>query len=337
MAMGAGVRVSGPPSDGISSVRWDASSKLLVCASWDCTVRVYDPSADIQRVCFKRRGPVLDAAFVGPSACVSGGLDMDVLLHDVASGSEQLLGSHSAAVRCVEHHSDLNLILSGSWDSTVKTWDPRTAPGEAGSAAVPERVYSMSIAAPYTLVVACAKRHMALLDLRKMTSSGALFALRDSAVKHQSRCVRAFNDGAGYVTATIEGRCAVTWLAEEDSKNNFAFKAHRQKLSPTEERIFPIHALAFHPVHGTVATGGGDGVVHTWDYKTKQRVATLDSYATSIAALDYSPDGSRLAIAVSYAWEQGDKPHPAEEIVVRRITDDDVKPRPKAAAAAAAP
>lgn len=49
--------------------------------------------------------------------------------------------------------------------------------------------------------------------------------------------------------------------------------------------------MAFHPLYGTFATGGGDGIVNIWDGKNKKRLAQLRKYPTSIASLSFSADG----------------------------------------------
>lgn len=49
------------------------------------------------------------------------------------------VGSHDAAIRCVEFAPDVNVVVSGSWDSTVKLWDPR-GPTAAGTFNQPDKV-----------------------------------------------------------------------------------------------------------------------------------------------------------------------------------------------------
>lgn len=56
----------------------------------------------------------------------SGGLDNTLKMYDFNSTAETVLGSHSNAVRCVEYCSEVNGIITGSWDSTIKLWDPRS-------------------------------------------------------------------------------------------------------------------------------------------------------------------------------------------------------------------
>ena len=94
--------------------------------------------------------------------------------------------------------------------------------------------------------------------------------------------------------------------------------------------VFPVNAIAFHPLHGTFATGGCDSMVAIWDGEQKKRITQLPAFPTSIAALDFSRDGSLLAVASSYTFEEGDKDHPADQIFVRRVQDSEVRPKSKA-------
>lgn len=73
--------------------------------------------------------------------------------------------------------------------------------------------------------------------------------------------------------------------------------------------------------------GGGDGTVLTWDWRAKKRISRLRECDTSVAALSFSRDGSKLAIAASYTWEQGERPHPADSIIIRDVADADIKPK----------
>ena len=125
-----------------------------------------------------------------------------------------------------------------------------------------------------------------------------------------------------------EGRVAIEYLAP--GKKPFAFKCHRSKLPDGTERIYPVNAIAFHPVHGTFATGGCDAIVNVWDWQNKKRLCQFHRYSTSIAALEFSHDGSMLAIANSYTYEEGERDHPGDAVVLRKIDDSDCKPKPKA-------
>ncbi len=74
----------------------------------------------------------------------------------------------------------------------------------------------MCLAGPHTLVVACA-RHVLQYDARKLTpgrgeAGSALMQARPSSIKFQTRVVRAFIDGSGFATGSVEGRVAIDFL-----------------------------------------------------------------------------------------------------------------------------
>jgi cell cycle arrest protein BUB3 len=94
---------------------------------------------------------------------------------------------------------------------------------------------------------------------------------------------------------------------------------------------FPVNAICYHPVHGTFATGGCDGLVSVWDGANKKRVCQFSRYSTSVAALAFSPDGGYLAVAASYTFENGEREHPPDAIFLRRIVEADVKAKPRSA------
>jgi cell cycle arrest protein BUB3 len=112
----------------------------------------------------------------------------------------------------------------------------------------------------------------------------------------------------------VEGRVALEYLADDrpeegqpaGKKRSYAFKCHRGKVDG-QTLVYPVNCVAYHPSYGTFATGGCDGVVNLWDGANKKRITHLRQYPTSIAAMDFNHDGSVLAIAASYTYEQGEK------------------------------
>ncbi len=51
--------------------------------------------------------------------------------------------------------------------------------------------------------------------------------------------------------------------------------------------------------------------MNTWDGLAKKRVCQFRRFPTSISALDFNHDGSQLAIASSYTFEEGEKEYVA--------------------------
>jgi cell cycle arrest protein BUB3 len=142
-------------------------------------------------------------------------------------------------------------------------------------------------------------------DIRKLDEAEQV---RESPIKAQTRAIRAVAGGAGFAVASIEGRVAIEYLdlAADAQAKKFAFKCHRRKVGETEN-VYPVNTLATHPVHGTLATGGCDGFVCVWDLDSRRRVSQFHQYPSSVAAVDFNHDGSLLAVASSYTFEQGDQ------------------------------
>ncbi|KAJ8424135.1 hypothetical protein Cgig2_005505 [Carnegiea gigantea] len=298
-----GRELSNPPTDGITNLRFSNHSDHLLVSSWDRTVRLYDASANVLRGEFKHGGPVLDCCFHDDSSGFSASGDFTVRRLVFNHGKEDILGRHEAHVRCVEYSYTTGQVITGSWDKTLKCWDPRGASGQertlVGTYAQPERVYSMSLVG-HRLVVATAGRHVNIYDLRNMSQPEQR---RESSLKYQTRCVRCYPNGTGYALSSVEGRVAMEFfdLSEAGQSKNY----------------------------GTFATGGCDGIVNVWDGNNKKRLYQYAKYPTSIAALSFSRDGRLLAVASSYTYEEGDKPHDPDAIFVRSVNEVEVKPKPK--------
>ncbi|KAJ3102274.1 hypothetical protein HDU96_009699 [Phlyctochytrium bullatum] len=153
------------------------------------------------------------------------------------------------------------------------------------------------------LILALAGRKVLAYDIRNMEN---IFE-KGTSMKFMTRTLRCMPNGQGYAVSSIEGRVAVEFFEAADQGKKYAFKCHREKTAEGGEVFYPVHALAFHPTHGTFASGGGDGVVNLWDGHNKKRLKQYPKYPTSISALAFSPDGKTLAIASSYAYEDGEK------------------------------
>lgn len=94
--------------------------------------------------------------------------------------------------------------------------------------------------------------------------------------------------------------------------------------------MYPVNCITFHPrFTSTFATGGCDGAVFLWDGLNKKKLTTIPSFPTSISSMAFSGDGTEIAIASSYTFEEGDREHPQDEIFVRPILDSECQPKTK--------
>eukprot|EP00735_Rhodelphis_limneticus_P001536 TRINITY_DN12168_c0_g1::TRINITY_DN12168_c0_g1_i1::g.26496::m.26496 TRINITY_DN12168_c0_g1::TRINITY_DN12168_c0_g1_i1::g.26496 ORF type:complete len:345 (-),score=33.26,sp/Q9WVA3/BUB3_MOUSE/52.02/2e-116,WD40/PF00400.27/0.00056,WD40/PF00400.27/3.7,WD40/PF00400.27/6.7e-05,WD40/PF00400.27/1.6e+02,WD40/PF00400.27/3.3e-06,WD40/PF00400.27/9.2e+02,PQQ_2/PF13360.1/2.3e-05,PQQ/PF01011.16/0.061,PQQ/PF01011.16/60,PQQ_3/PF13570.1/68,PQQ_3/PF13570.1/3.1e+02,PQQ_3/PF13570.1/4.2e+03,PQQ_3/PF13570.1/0.98,PQQ_3/PF1 len=317
------IPLQSPPTDGISSLTFAPTSNNLLVTSWDSNIRVYDAANNKLLVKYEHQAPVLDGAFTVDGVCYSGGLDRTLHRYEIATGTLTTVGTHEDAVRRIVHCPPISAIVTGSWDKTVQAWDSR-GEGNIAKVSVSDKVFAMSACAD-KVVVGTADRQVYVFDVRRWDTP---ISCKESPLKYQTRYIECFPDGHGYALSSIEGRVAIEYFdqAPEVQAMKFAFKCHRPVVNDTEV-VYPVNAISFHPTYGTFATGGGDGIVNVWDARNKKRICQFHKYNTSIASLAFNNTGSLLAIAVSYSFEEGEKEHPSDQVLIRPITDTDVKPK----------
>lgn len=64
-----------------------------------------------------------------------------------------VIGHHDKPIKCVEYSPETNTVVTGSWDNTLKLWDPRSPGGGASTFPQPEKVTSLIIAQKHVSVV----------------------------------------------------------------------------------------------------------------------------------------------------------------------------------------
>eukprot|EP00928_Gymnodinium_smaydae_P055128 TRINITY_DN38738_c0_g1_i1.p1 TRINITY_DN38738_c0_g1~~TRINITY_DN38738_c0_g1_i1.p1 ORF type:complete len:359 (+),score=92.43 TRINITY_DN38738_c0_g1_i1:87-1163(+) len=312
------------PSDGISCLSWSPAANIFAAGSWDKSVRVWEvtPQAVAPRLMYNHEAPVLCCGFSRDGQrIVSGGCDNKVKMKILQTQQEQQIGQHDAPVKEVFVVDDMNMVVSGSWDKTLRFWNCQQ-PTPVATLQLPERVYSMDVKYPL-LVVGCADRHLLVYNLQNIQHNPAPYKQIQTALKLQTRCVSCFPDKTGYAVGSIEGRCSIAWV--EDTSKNFAFKCHR-----SNEEIFAVNSIDFHPTMGTFATAGGDGAFVFWDKENRQRLKQFNSCHYPITAGKFNAAGDMYAYAVSYDWSKGHEGnHPSlpKSIMIHKVQEAEVKPK----------
>lgn len=318
-------------------------------------VHLYDGLSGARQAVLAHGAPVLDATFdTDASTIYSGGLDNLIKRTDISTSQQtsSVIGSHDAAVKCVEWLPSRGLLASAGWDSALKLWDPRlnSQSGPVSILTLPGKAFSMSTNDTATgntdarLVVATSGRHIEICDIRSLgtTTSTTIpntntavpgHTSRESSLKFQTRCVRCFPTGDGYAISSVEGRVGIDYFdpSENIQAKKYAFKCHR-KAEMGKDVVYPVNSIAYNNVYGTFVTGGCDGVVNFWDGSNKKRLHQVHGYPTSIAATAFNNDAKILAIAASYTYERGDAEHPPDAIYLRKVATAEILPRQKTTA-----
>ena len=237
-----------------------------------------------------------------------------------------------------------DLLVSASWDSTLHLHSGNEGDGSVLAIELPSKPFALDISST-KLVIVMASRALYIYELQKLgeerkqsggpsSSSKKIepWQHRESSLKFMTRAIACMPNDEGYATSSIEGRVAVEWFdpSNDSQSRKYAFKCHRQPIDDVDV-VYPVNAIAFHAVHGTFATGGGDGVVAIWDAVAKRRIRIYPKLASSIAGLSFSSNGKYLATAMSPGFEDGNDelPEGAIGIFLREIGENEVKRKAK--------
>jgi mRNA export factor len=123
--------------------------------------------------------------------------------------------AHQAAVKCVRwfQTNGKDFLATGSWDKTVKYWD-LTSDQPVGTVDCGERVYTMDVK-NQLLVIGTAERHIHMVNLANPTTIAKTIT---SPLKWQTRVVSCFADASGFAVGSIEGRCAIQYVDDKDTR-----------------------------------------------------------------------------------------------------------------------
>lgn len=227
--------------------------------------------------------------------------------------------------------------MSASWDCSLNIHNLKDSSSSPITISLPGKPQAVA-ASKSKVVVAMAGRIINIYDLDAMVelfSSGSTelkpWQQRESSLRYLTRAVACMPTDAGYSTSSIEGRVAVEWFEDtaESQARKYAFKCHRQAAPDGDgDVVYPVNALAFHPVHGTFASGGGDGTVALWDAEAKRRLKQYQKFPNSVAALAFSSDGRFLAIGTCPGFETGQEDYSGAgqtAIIIRELGENEAK------------
>jgi cell cycle arrest protein BUB3 len=356
----ANIELPSPPTDVVSSVRFSPDNSKLAVGSWDRNVYIYARSQDPAQPWslnekIEYDAPVLDVCWSPDSTSIFAvGLGQDVIQYNLQDELQNkvVLSTHDKASNKIAYSAQFDILISTGWGGTMHIHDPQSR--RHVNVSLPAKPFALSLSSNRA-VVAMAERKVWVYDLsalKMLVEQGGETAQtqqpmnvdpwqqRESSLKFMTRAIACMPDATGFATSSIEGRVGVEWFDPELEKDTYAFKCHRDKQTiATDEGeqeevdvVYPVNALAFHPTYGTFATGGGEGSIVIWDPKTKRRLKQLPQLPSSVAAMDFSSDGSLLAVGISPGFEDGketDEPVPdLIKVVVREISATEAKGKP---------
>lgn len=331
------VPLNQPPEDSISDIVFSPGPQpndYLAVSSWDKKVRIYEIDGNGKsegKHMYEHDGPVFCVDFSKDGTkVVSAGADKQAKVCDLASQQTQQVAAHDQPIKCCRFFevagSATPMVVTGSWDKTVKYWDMRSST-PAASINCQDRVYCMDVR-DKLLVIGTADRWINVINLGEPTK---FYKSIQSPLKWQTRVVSCFTDGAGFAIGSIEGRCAIQYVEDKDASSNFSFKCHRDPPSGNNVNVYAVNDISFHPQHGTFSTAGSDGTFHFWDKDAKHRLKGYPAVGGSITATAFSKSGNIFGYAISYDWSkgyQGNTQGYPTKVMLHPVNSEECKPRP---------
>ncbi|KAK4491690.1 hypothetical protein RD792_002456 [Penstemon davidsonii] len=288
-----------PIRDAVSRIQFAPASNNLLISSWDSSLRLYNVDKCELRLEAPTEGALLDCCFESESVAISSGSDGSVLRYDMHLGTNSAIGIHDDLATCVEYSEETRQIISAGWDKNLKFWDARSSRPIKCLSNVGLEVKSMSLSG-FNLMVAF-RSSIYVYDLRNFNES---IQYMDIHIK----CVRSISNVEGFAVGSVDGRVALKYLSESNSKNEgYAFRCH-PKDKNGRHHLVAVNDIAFNPsVYGLFVTGDNEGHATIWDAQSKKRLLELPKYPNSVASLAYNHDGQLLAVASGYTYQESNE------------------------------
>ena len=312
-------------------VAFSPEGRSLASCGQDGSVRFWDPATGDETFTIKGDwGSVTSLAFSADGrrlAWCSGDLGKPgrIRVRDLDTQIEtwSFVG-HTDRIDCVAFSPDGEMVASGSWDNTVKLWNPAdgTAIGQITGHSGPVHCLAFSPDGSW-LASGSDDGTVRRWDLRGAAAAGT-FKGHSAAVSR----LAISPDGQRIVSSSVDGTVKV-WDSERGGRTALVLGGHEQLVSSVAfspdggklasagndgtirlwdpdadgegtvrvETAFRISSLAFSPDGKLIASGNGDHTIGLWDAETGERRAMLRGHEDLPRDIAFSPDGARLASA----------------------------------------
>jgi len=305
-----GIQVSQPPNDSISSLAWSPRANHLSCSSWDGEIRVWNIEQNGSSTPIKSANytvPVLSLCWNGEGNQIySGNCANKVMALDLQTGNSIQVGEHTAPVKCVKMYNEQRILITGSWDRTVKYWDLRQ-PNPAATVQIGGKVFAMDCKGDVlavgheTGVNAYQVSNPQVIGKQWLMAGTDSMNSRGSHIQFQIRALGVFNDGKGVAVTSIAGRVACVNIPLAQQNLDFSFKCHRKGTD-----VYPINSITFHPEYASFATAGADGSFFFWDKDNKRVLKKGENVSQNpIVCSAFNATGAIYAYATGYDWSKG--------------------------------
>jgi roadblock/LC7 domain-containing protein len=275
-------------TDSVSAVTFPPDSKLVASASYDKTVKLWDPTTGKMHRTLEGHTYLVSATTFSPDGklIASASYDKTIRLWDPATGIEhRTLEGHTDWATAVAFSPDGKLIASASYDRTIKLWDPATGT-EYRSLEGHKYLVSGIMFSPDGKHIASASydKTIKLWDL-------------DSATGKEHRTLEGHKSWVTAVAFSPDGKLIASASYDKTVRLWDSGRGLPAMCSALKGHTDWVTAVAFSPDGTRVVSASFDGTIRFWDSVTGLPVAgsTLRGNMGSALAVTFSPDGRFVA------------------------------------------
>lgn len=201
------------------------------------------------------------------------------------------LFGHAEPVQGLAINPLSSLLISGSWDKTIKIWDLQTGAALQTLTEPGDVVRDIAIAPT-------GERFASAID----NGTIQIWQLDGQRAKEIASLERTLGDRTSPVYAIAFTSNGETLASGTGDGTIEIWNVDRGKLRKTLTGHFgPVRAVAIAPDDNTLVSGSGDSTIKIWNLNTGQLKNTLTSHTDLVRALAIAPDGNTL---VSASWDQ---------------------------------
>lgn len=210
----------------------------------------------------------------------------------VPTEDPMVLTGHVGPVQGLAIDPEGTLLISGSWDNTLKIWDLET--GEVRETLRSERPSVIRDVAldPYTQRFASA-RDDGTIEIWQLDRQGSdlTVELEQSIAGHSGPvyAIAISPDGLTLVSGSQDNTIKI-WAIETGDL-----------LHTLTDHLGPVRSLVISPDGQTLISGAGDATIKIWDLETGELQNTLTDHSRLVRGLAIAPDGKTLASA---SWDR---------------------------------
>lgn len=281
-----------PPADSVSDIAFNLENTHMAVSSWDCTVRLYrlpyyaGGSSFIFEKSFSLGKPVLSVCFFN-QMLLAGLVDGSI----VAVETGQVIPAHKAPVKSIKNFNN-QFIVTGSFDSTLKFWDLKSA-NPIHTIAFPGKVYAMDLKDSF-LCVALSDRSVITYDMNNINQQ-SVFSTRFT---YSIRSVGCHKDLDSFAVGGIEAK--VEAFSRSIPAKKIVFRCHR-----VENKLYSVNVVRFYPQDSSLmVTGGSDGSLVWFDKINRSKLCSND-FGSPVTAGEFSNDGKYFVFGVGDDWSKG--------------------------------